>query len=140
MNQYDLELTADGRMPIYPRLVTGREKVRQALLIAMRTHRGEWLADVTRGLPFAQWTSTLIDNVQVIGGVIRQEIASVAGVQEVTSFRIDRRGRTITATATVRLVGEELDFGIGVENLEVGPHGNALPLVWLHLDSRRFYG
>lgn len=139
MKKFDIELDASGMMPLYPRLVTGRWKVQQAMIIALRTHLGEWLPDQTRGLPFKTWIDELWANLQAVGGVIRQEILAVDGVEVVTRFDITRANGTISVDANVRLEGEDTEFGVVVENLE-GPEGNMVPLVWMHFDGRRFGG
>lgn len=136
---YDIELDENGRMPLYPRFVTGTPKIRQSLALALRTHEGEWLPDATRGLPFEAWINELWSTLQVIGGEIRQEMLSVPGVLDVTDFEISRSGATIRAAATVLTDGDQLEFGVTIENLDA-PSGNLRALVWMHYDSRRFIG
>lgn len=65
-------------------LVSGGEEVKQAVLHALKTFRGEWFLDVTLGVPWFQ--EILVKNPATAEALLKREILSVPGVLSLDSF------------------------------------------------------
>jgi len=95
---YDIQLNPDGTLPLDPVLFTGPQKSAQAVAIRLRLWLGEWLPDVTVGMPYIQWIDSLWRDLQTIGGLIRLEIEREEGVV-ISQFSIAQVDRLIVVNA-----------------------------------------
>ena len=79
--------------------------VRQAILIRLKTQRGEWYLDQSRGVPYFENILVKSPNLRTIRQVLSDEIRSVSGVASVLSVdvQLDRRARTATISFTATI-------------------------------------
>ena len=81
---------ADGSIALPMRLVGGAESVGITMQHRLRTHRGTDLEDITVGLPWKRWATTLPTPLADIEGVSREQARRVPGV---TAARLSRAAR-----------------------------------------------
>lgn len=98
---FDVQLDDLGDIPTVTRHVDGLELVIQRVTIRLRMALGEFLLDRTKGLDYLAFTAQRPVDVQGIGDIIRNEIASTPGVDRVDAFE---------ATSTFATVGLALQF------------------------------
>jgi len=94
---------ADGSVEFPMRLVGGAEAVGITMQHRLRTHRGTDLEDVSVGLPWKRWATTLPTSLADIEGVAREQARRVPGVTAVRLSRATRDPSTgaIATTLTV---------------------------------------
>lgn len=116
---YDIQLNPDGTLPLNPILFTGSRKTAQAITTRLRLWLGEWLPDVTVGMPYVQWIDNLWRDLQTIGGLIRLEIEKEEGVS-INEFSINQVGREIRVNAKGLILEEPFSLvvtsGGAIEN------------------------
>ena len=103
-------------MELPPRVISGPEKVAQAIGIHLRTWLGEWFLDLDHGVPYL--TNVLGKRrPEMVEAVIRAHVLSVAGVLSISAFslRID----PVTRLARVEFQAET-DAGPANGTVSVG--------------------
>jgi hypothetical protein len=86
-------------MELPPRVISGPEKVAQAVTIHLRTWLAEWFLDLDHGVPYL--TNVLGKRrPEMVEAVLRQHILSVDGVLSISAFslRIDPQTRVAKVT------------------------------------------
>jgi len=83
---YDMALTADGDLPLQPGLVSGVELVAQRVAFALRLHRGEYLLDTRKGLPWLDWMQTRPAPLDTMDAAIKATILGVPGVLSIVEY------------------------------------------------------
>jgi hypothetical protein len=83
------------------------EEVKQRAIIAIKTHRGEWLFDTDHGLP---WTESILVkgvNVNQVASRIRAYLLTVQGVDGVPALSVSLNSstRALTITLTLEILG-----------------------------------
>lgn len=128
----DLALDAAGDLPLVARHITGIPLVLQRLRRRLLVYAGEWVLDVTQGLPYLAWRQTKPSPLDAIAARIRVELELTPGVG-----RIDSCTAALTvATRTVRVTarGVVRDPGTGdlalVELAFDGLGGSSTPAVF----------
>lgn len=119
----DLALDEAGDLPLVPRHITGIPLVLQRIRRRLLVFAGEWVLDVTQGLPYLAWRQTKPAPLDAIAARIRVELEQTPGV-----VRIDACAASLdVATRTVRIsargvvqdpdTGEQASVGIGVDDV-----------------------
>jgi hypothetical protein len=95
----DLELTADGDL----RTIDEKELVAQAIYNTLLTRRGEWMFDLSFGVPYRGTIITRTPNLDVIQATIRAIVMSVEGVNSILQLETawNKATRLLTVTITV---------------------------------------
>jgi phage baseplate assembly protein W len=88
-------------------LVDGVDEIRQAIRVALRLHRGEWLFDQSLGVDYQRIATTRVDPAGVAREELRRAILAVDGVIAVNRLDVEIDAETRTAT---------VDFEARVEN------------------------
>lgn len=98
--------------------VDGIDEMRQRIGIAMRTHQGEWLYDIDRGVPYIQEILVKSPDLGAIQSRLHAYILSIEGVTAVRSLVI-----------TPPTVARELAISIDAETTEglTGPFNVTIP-------------
>lgn len=95
-------LFIDGDLPpLQTRLVTGRELIAQKIFARLNTLVGDWPLEVTAGLPWIEFMSNKLFDLDTMVALILVEINDVAGVAAVENLVREKTGRTFTMTATI---------------------------------------
>ncbi len=112
----DISLTDDGE---HLKILNGdlvltslADAVKQHLLQRLRTFRGEWFLDFSIGIPYFQNILVKNPNPDVVDGLLKDEILSTPGVDELLFFELeyDRAVRKLTVSFSVRAYDEVIDF------------------------------
>lgn len=127
----DAALDADGDLEFPSRLVTGPELTAQRSRVRLRTFAGEWLLDVTRGVPYFRWFAEKPPPVQEIAATVRRELEATPGVVRVVtlSARLDRATQEVRIEGAVQV--EDNPDPVSLSTFLGGADGNAHP--WLLL-------
>ena len=70
-------------------MVDGTEELGQRVRLALLTHRGEWFADETYGVPWRPDVLRKAPDLGLIEAVLRAKVLDVPGVQTVKSLTVD---------------------------------------------------
>jgi hypothetical protein len=129
----DVQLDADGDLPGAGAFTGGVAGVVQRLRLRLSLHRGEWLLDETRGLPWGAWSQAKPPPLDEIRETIRAEVATCPGVVSVSSVSAsyDQAARRVSVVADAVV---KTDAGTEAIRLALGiDHGNRQP--WMTLLS-----
>lgn len=97
-------VTRDLVLP--PRVVTGPERVAQAVGIRLRCWLSEWFLDLEHGVPYL--TGVLGKRrPEMVEAILRQQILSVDGVRGIQRFTITIDPRTRVATVSFQADTDE---------------------------------
>lgn len=96
-------------------LITGAERVAQAVKIALYTFIGEWFLNVNAGLPYFEEIFVKNPNIRLIQGIFRQKISEVEGVRSVNSVVVFYDPRTRISSVDWEA---ETSEGIKIGNME----------------------
>ena len=128
-----LSTISDGRLveddlPDFTDLVTGIAAVVQRVFMRLSLHRGEWVYDPDAGLPWNFWMSISPPPLHLMEQTIRDDVASIPGMDRVlsssSSFAISTRVVTLTVNAVIENEVVELTFR--TQNIE---YGNVSPYI-----------
>ncbi len=70
-------------------LVTGQGEIRQLLLERLRTFLGEWMLNLSIGIPYFQDILRKRINANIIASTFKKEIRNTPGILEITQFSLD---------------------------------------------------
>lgn len=95
----DLQLT-DGKLT----LVEGPQETAIRMRNRLFSVKGEWFADVSRGIPYFELVFVTNPNLDIIENVLTQAIESLPGVAQVEKMELtlDRRTRDLVVTTETR--------------------------------------
>jgi hypothetical protein len=96
----DVEIIA-GDLPERTRIITGNDVVLQRLSRRLQTHLGEFLADKTVGVPWADWLAVRRFDIDTATAWLRASIETCPGVVRLDDWVGVRDGDTATFTGTV---------------------------------------
>ena len=125
---YDVGLV-DGDLPSRTSHIHGFDVIVQRIDRRLRTHLGEWIADASKGLPFAEWIAQKPPNVDTIGAFVRREIETTPGVVRVTDWEgsFDTDTRTLSYSGTIHTT--DGDAEIVIEPIGDPSTGNRNPAI-----------
>ena len=95
----DLALDADGDLPLVARHITGIPLVLQRIRRRLLVYAGEWVLDVTQGIPYLAWRQTKPAPLDAIAARVRVELEQTPGVVRIDSCAVT----LVTSTRTVRI-------------------------------------
>lgn len=97
----DLALDETGDLPLVPRHITGIPLVLQRVQRRLRVFAGEWVLDVTQGLPYLAWRQAKPAPTEAIAARIRTELEGVPGVVRIDTCAalLEVAPRTVRVTA-----------------------------------------
>lgn len=107
----DLQLDADGDLPLVPRHITGIPLVLQRIRRRLLVFAGEWVLDTSQGLPYLAWRQTQPAPVEAIAARIRVELEQTPGVVRIDTCAAALEVATRTVRITARGVVEDPDTG-----------------------------
>lgn len=107
----DLQLDADGDLPLVPRHITGLPLVLQRIRRRLRVFAGEWVLDTSQGLPYLAWRQTKPAPVEAIAARIRVELEQTPGVVRIDTCAAALDVTTRTVRITARGVVQDPDTG-----------------------------
>lgn len=116
----DLALAKNGDLYIGPdgdfRVI---DSVRQALQIKLRWIKGEWVFNQAIGTPYLQEIFQKNPNLTIVEKILREQILSVDGVHEITSFELsaDAKTRILSCKFAVNSTEGEIESEV---NLKIG--------------------
>lgn len=105
-------------------LITGADRILQAIKIRLRTWYGEWFLDTTIGLPYLDKIMVKNPSLPTIDNLLRAEILAVDGVAYAPSVVsvVDASKRTLSVTFTADTTYGRIS---AIEDLsQVRPNGN----------------
>lgn len=97
----------DGDLPAITQHITGADLVVQRIRIRLGYHLGEFILDITKGLPFLAAAQTTPPDVEAFGGLVRAIIEDTPGVGRVETFTSSLQpsqsgaGQVFTYTGTI---------------------------------------
>jgi len=99
-------------------LTKDADAIKQHLTQRLKMFSGEWFLDLTEGVPYFQNILIKNPNPDVVDGLLKEEILSTPGVDELLSFNLDYDAslRKLTVDFSVRVLDTIIDF----ENLSLG--------------------
>jgi len=110
---WDLQLTADGDLPIRQVLITGDALTAQRIKVRYQQYAGDWILDVGQGLPWITWLGKKT-SLETMSPTLRTVLATTPGVDTVTDWTSKQSGFTFTFTGSATLVeGGSVSFQIG---------------------------
>lgn len=87
-------------LPRVPQVAVGLDLVMQRCRTALHTFQGEWLEDVTAGMPFLQWMESKV-SAETVAARFLAEILAVPGVLRVDDWTWSQAGVTVSMSGTV---------------------------------------
>ncbi|MFT9498014.1 hypothetical protein [Anaerosolibacter sp.] len=98
---YDIKLNDSHDIDISTldmQVVDGIERVKQQILIRLRTFAGEWFLDTRKGIPWTESVLVKRPNLNYVRSLLYDEIATVEGVKSVDSLnmQVDTKERKMT--------------------------------------------
>lgn len=131
---FDILLDENGDLPVVTKHFRSQRVIVQRVRFRLVTFLGEWLLDVTQGLPIFAWLAQKPPNVEQIGARIRREIEDTPGVVRVSRFSGSFDSDEQTLRFEAEIVTEDPD-AVGPAVLTIFPTGqttqNATPAVIL---------
>lgn len=97
----DLYIGTDGRTRLTASLA---EEVQQSLFLRFSFFKGEWWLEPTAGTPWFQKILGVKQTDDVVSSILRAVISTCPGVATITSFSLNRTGRSIAPRFTCTLV------------------------------------
>lgn len=95
----DLELSADGRELV---IISGPERVAQALTVAAQVFKGSWRYDLNLGVPYFQEILVAGPELELVKQRFREMALRVAGVAAVSYVTLEQQGAIISVDIVVR--------------------------------------
>lgn len=125
----DLQLDETGDLPLVPRHITGIPLVLQRIRRRLLVFEGEWVLDVTQGLPYLAWRQTKPAPLDAIAARIRTELEQTPGVVRVDTCAAALDAATRRVRITARGVVQDPDDSEtrATFDLEAGLSGSATP-------------
>lgn len=127
-----------GRIAAPLRVVSGRDAVVSRLIVRLRTIRGEWPSDTSRGLP---WLDPPSSDPAVWAALIQAQVEAVTGIAAVLSVDVRVTGGALSAVVRARLAD---DVGGGTIALSSGLYADTGAPPWYltggDADARRLIG
>ncbi|PIV98553.1 MAG: hypothetical protein COW42_13935 [Deltaproteobacteria bacterium CG17_big_fil_post_rev_8_21_14_2_50_63_7] len=107
---HDLELSADGDL----QLVDEAEEVGQAAAITLDTQRGEWIYDLSFGVPWLEQILRKAPDLDTVRAVFVSTLLAVPGVNRIVKLELelDPTTRHLTATGEVDTVFGPVPFSL----------------------------
>lgn len=115
----DIGLDSSGDLPARTAILSGTDTTVQRIRRRLQTHRGEFLADKSVGVPWASWVASRRFPLDEAAAWIRAEIETCPGVVRVDEITSAQDGEAVVFTGTVVL----LDATVRFELLPVGAPG-----------------
>lgn len=120
----DLQLDADGDLPLVPRHITGIPLVLQRIRRRLRVFAGEWVLDTSQGLPYLAWRQTKPAPLDAIAARVRVELETTPGVVRIDSCTATLAITTRAVRIAARGVVQDPDTGeqasVSIELGELG--------------------
>ncbi len=131
MRRIDLALDG-GDLPLVPRHVTGVDLVLQRARRRLLVFAGEWVLDVTQGMPLLAWRQLKPAPLGLIEAQTREELSGVPGVLQVldcaASHDVDARRVRVRATARVH-DPDDLEAAAQLARVELELGGSTTPAI-----------
>ena len=119
----EVPLNADGEISI----AYGKREIELTVIQFLRSSKGEWIQDITLGLPFEQELRSGVIDSRLVTGILESEISGIPGVQSATVESFEIVGRKMSLDITVVTDSGEI---IRTDPFELHPSDSgALPVL-----------
>jgi len=127
-----------GNIALPLRSVSGVDAVRVRVLVRLQTQLGTWLTDTSKGLPVEEWTGSpgfgKGPSAEEASAVVRAQLESIVGVQEVESVDATRSASALTVTASL-IAEEDGQRGTVTVSTSYDPWDTSPAPAWYVVDS-----